>query len=133
MNEAGAVLRIARLDAADTARWDAFVVAHADGTFFHLAAWCEVLQRAFGIGHDHLYAERGGEIVAVLPLARVRSRLFGDRLLSTPFCVYGGAIGEPDACRQPGCPVVVYAFDLHQPRGAYRIQLRCQPLRAIVV
>ncbi len=99
MNEAGAVLRIARLDAADTARWDAFVVAHADGTFFHLAAWCEVLQRAFGIGHDHLYAERGGEIVAVLPLARVRSRLFGDRLLSTPFCVYGGAIGEPDAVR----------------------------------
>jgi len=27
-----------------------------------------------------------------------RSRLFGDALISTPFCVYGGAIGEPLAC-----------------------------------
>ena len=45
-----------------------------------------------GGGHRpyYLYAETNGEIQGVLPLAHVRSRLFGNALVSTPFCVYGG-------------------------------------------
>jgi len=38
----------------------------------------------------YLVAERGSEIVGVLPLAEVKSRLFGHALTSLPFCVYGG-------------------------------------------
>jgi FemAB-related protein (PEP-CTERM system-associated) len=37
-----------------------------------------------------LLAERAGRIEGVLPLAEMKSRLFGHSLVSTPFCVYGG-------------------------------------------
>ncbi|MDX3772891.1 FemAB family PEP-CTERM system-associated protein [Chromatiaceae bacterium AAb-1] len=77
-----------------TADWDNFVTRHAEGTFFHLSGWQQVLT---GLGHTcfYLYATANDQIAGVLPLARVRSRLFGDALISTPFCVYGGAVGEP--------------------------------------
>jgi FemAB-related protein (PEP-CTERM system-associated) len=37
-----------------------------------------------------LLAERSGVIEGVLPLAEIKSRLFGHSLISMPFCVYGG-------------------------------------------
>ncbi len=94
-----APLRVHVLDAtADVGAWDRFVVTRPEATFFHLAGWREVIERVYGHRSFYLYAERDGRIEAVLPLARIRSRLFGDALISTPFCVYGGAVGEPLAC-----------------------------------
>ena len=46
---------------------------------------------------DHAVVVSGGEIVAVLPLAEVRSRIFGHALTSQPFCVYGGIAADVDA------------------------------------
>jgi FemAB-related protein (PEP-CTERM system-associated) len=94
-----AALRIEPLLADDTIAWDNFVTAHPDGTFFHLSAWAKVLQRAFGHASHNLIAKHAGNIVGVLPLARVRSVLFGDALASTPFCVYGGALAQSAAIR----------------------------------
>jgi len=51
--------------------WDAFVRAHPEGTFFHLAGWREVLRRAFGHRTHYLVALAGGEVRGVLPLAEV--------------------------------------------------------------
>jgi len=66
------------------------------GTFFHLAAWQKVLTNA-AVEPRFLTAKRGGQVVGVLPLARLRSLLFGDSLVSTPFCVVGGALAAADA------------------------------------
>ncbi len=82
---------------ADRARWDAFVEASPDATFFHRAAWRDVVEDVFGQRTTFLFAERGGEIVGVLPLARQKSKLFGDALISLPFCVYGGVAATDDA------------------------------------
>ena len=81
-----------------SADWDKFVKSSTDGSFFHLAGWQQVLA---DLGHQgfYLYATLDQKIVGVLPLARVKSRLFGDALVSTPFCVYGGALGEDDVKR----------------------------------
>ncbi len=82
----------------DRAAWNAFVETHAEGTFFHLAEWQYVLKRAFGHPTHYLLAEsRGGELRGVLPLAHVKSKLFGNALVSTPFCVYGGIIASDEA------------------------------------
>jgi FemAB-related protein (PEP-CTERM system-associated) len=82
----------------DAAAWDAFVYAQPEGTFFHRAQWREVLERAFGHRTHYLLAERDGAICGVLPLAELRSRLFGHALVSTPFCVYGGIVAsDPQA------------------------------------
>jgi FemAB-related protein (PEP-CTERM system-associated) len=77
-------------DADRVARWEAFVTACPEATFFHRAAWRTVLRRSFGQRPYFLYAESDGAIRGVLPLARQKSLLFGDALISTPFCVYGG-------------------------------------------
>jgi len=81
----------------DIARWDAFVAACPQASFFHRAGWKEVLERAFGHRGYFLYAERNGIIEGVLPLGQVRSRLFGHFLSSTPFCVYGGVAADSTA------------------------------------
>ena len=81
-------------------RWDAFVEAHGDATFFHRAGWQEVLKKAFGFPTYFLYAEQDGDITGILPLAQVKSWLFGNALVSTPFCVYGGVVSRDEASKQ---------------------------------
>ncbi|HZF16078.1 MAG TPA: FemAB family XrtA/PEP-CTERM system-associated protein [Steroidobacteraceae bacterium] len=76
----------------DAAAWDGFVRRDPQGTFFHLAGWRSVLERAFGHRAHYLLAEDAQGICGVLPLAHVKSLLFGSALVSTPFCVYGGAL-----------------------------------------
>jgi len=86
------VVSIRPFAAADEPAWNSFVLGHPDGTFFHRAEWREVLQRAFGHRTHYLLAQQGSDVVGVLPLAEVRSPLFGHALVSTPFCVYGGIV-----------------------------------------
>jgi FemAB-related protein (PEP-CTERM system-associated) len=82
----------------DAAAWDAFVQGLPEATFFHRFGWKRVIEQAFGHRSHFLLAERAGRIEGVLPLAEVKSRLFGHSLVSTPFCVYGGiAAATPPA------------------------------------
>jgi FemAB-related protein (PEP-CTERM system-associated) len=74
----------------DTARWDAFVSSCSDATFFHLSGWRGILETVFRHRTHYLVAERDGALVGVLPLAEMKSRLFGHALVSLPFGVYGG-------------------------------------------
>lgn len=90
---------VVELDRQRESAWDAFVLAHPEGTFFHRAGWRRVIERSFGHATHYLCVERGGAIVGVLPLAHVRSRLFGDSLVSTAFCVYGGPLASDAAAR----------------------------------
>jgi FemAB-related protein (PEP-CTERM system-associated) len=92
-----ALFDIQPLQDRDRGAWDSFVRTHPQGTFFHLSGWQRVLKRAFGHRSYYLVARQQGSIVGVLPLARIKSLLFGDALISTPFCVYGGAVGTPEA------------------------------------
>lgn len=75
-------------------QWDAFVMAEPRATFFHRAGWKTVLERAFGHRTHFLQARRNGELEGILPLAQVRSLLFGNNLSSLPFCVYGGIVAR---------------------------------------
>lgn len=90
-------LLVKQLGETDRVRWDAFVRACPEATFFHLSAWQEIIRDVFRHRTFFLFAERAGEVVAVLPLAEVNSRLFGHALTSLPFCVYGGIAGAEDA------------------------------------
>lgn len=87
--------------------WDEYVQVAPEATFFHRAGWKTVLERAFGHRTHFLYAERNGQIAGILPLAEVRSMLFGHSLISTPFCVYGGIVADSeevaDALREHAC------------------------------
>ena len=85
-------LTVHPLDSAREAAWDRFVEAMPTGTFFHRSGWAKVIQTAFGHSTHYILTERDGAITGVLPLARVKTLLFGDTLISNPFCVYGGPL-----------------------------------------
>jgi len=85
-------LQIRELTESEFAKWDAFVNEAPGATFFHRAGWKTVLERAFGHTATFLYAEREGRIEGVLPLGQIKSLLFGNTLVSLPFCVYGGIV-----------------------------------------
>ncbi len=80
--------------------WDAFVEKCPDATFFHKAGWYEVIQKSTGHDAHFLYAERNGVIEGVLPLGHIKSFLFGNSLISVPYCVYGGVAAINDEARQ---------------------------------
>ncbi|NND69818.1 MAG: FemAB family PEP-CTERM system-associated protein [Halioglobus sp.] len=90
-------VEILRLDDAACADWDAYVQQAEGASFFHRAGWREVLERAFGHRAYFLYAREDGVVTGVLPLAQVRSMLFGNSLASLPFCVYGGIVADSEA------------------------------------
>ena len=75
-------------------QWDSYVNAHPNGSFFHLSSWLKVIDEAFGHPCYYLLALQNKQIVGVLPLVEVKSTLFGHALVSTPFCVYGGALAD---------------------------------------
>ena len=93
-------LSVARLAAGDERRWDEFVIASPDGSFFHLSGWKRVIEKAFGYQTFYLIARRDGVITGVLPLTHVISRLFGSRLVSNAFGMYGGPVASDDESRR---------------------------------
>lgn len=120
----GSPLRIARLAAQDqaaSARWDAFVFAHPQATFFHRSGWLRVIERVFGHRGFFLYAERDGVIEGVLPLAEVKSRLFGHALTSLPFAVYGGVAALNDEAQ---AALEVEAEKIARGQGAEHLEYR---------
>jgi FemAB-related protein (PEP-CTERM system-associated) len=74
----------------DAERWEAFVERCPEAGFFHRIGWREILERGIGHRTHYLLAERGAELAGVLPLAEVKSLLFGHALVSLPFCAVAG-------------------------------------------
>lgn len=95
-----APVRVRAMGADEGPRWDAFVAACPQATFFHLAGWRRTVEEGLGHRTHFLLAERGGAVVGVLPLAHVRSRLFGNALISLPGCVYGGVAAADEGARR---------------------------------
>jgi FemAB-related protein (PEP-CTERM system-associated) len=108
-------------DAADEARWDAFVTACPQATFFHRAGWQRVLRNVFRHETHFLYAEANGRIEGVLPLAHVKSMLFGCSLVSLPFAVYGGVAADNS---QAADALEGAAQDLARRLGVAHLELR---------
>jgi CelD/BcsL family acetyltransferase involved in cellulose biosynthesis len=109
------------LTEASAPAWDAFVRAHEDGTFFHLAAWQTVIAAAFRHPTHYAFAERDGAITGVLPLAHVRTLLFGSTLVSVPFCVYGGPLA---ADAESAAALESHAVALMRKSGASAVEFR---------
>ncbi|MEO8740541.1 MAG: FemAB family XrtA/PEP-CTERM system-associated protein [Casimicrobiaceae bacterium] len=87
-------IRVRAFAPEDSTRWESFVQRSADATFFHRIGWRKIIEEVFRHRTHYLLAERGTEVVGVLPLAQVKSRLFGHALVSLPFCVYGGPVAN---------------------------------------
>lgn len=117
------LMQVHELTADKVEQWDRFVDVCNGATFFHRAGWQEVYQQAFGHKTWFLYAEAGGQIEGVLPLAQIKSRLFGNSLMSSPFCVYGGIAAESELAR---IKLEQAATELAQRLGVDYLEMRNQ-------
>jgi len=110
----------------DAVRWDGFVTSASAATFFHRAGWKTVIETAFSHRAYYFYAEHEGEIIGVLPLVHIRSRIFGNTLSSMPFCVYGGVVAEDEQVKHA---LEQRAVKLAQQLGVDSLEFRNQSLR----
>lgn len=110
----------------DWDRWDRFVRDDPHGSFFHTTAWMESVRNAFHHRPIYLMAFRGRRMVAGLPLFEVHSLLGGKLLVSVPYAIYGGPIGnDAEAHRW----LQTSAYDLAERGGVQCITLRCDRAR----
>jgi serine/alanine adding enzyme len=78
--------------------WDSMVEGMEGSTFCHLGAWRRIMTEVLGHEvHYRVATDENGRTVGLLPMVRVRSRLFGHYLLSMPFLSYGGPLGTLEA------------------------------------
>lgn len=98
--DAAVPIEVSRLTSDTAAEWDAFVLGEPTATFFHRAGWSRVIQIAYGHDTHFLMARRDGEIIGVLPLVHLKTLMFGQSLISTGFCVYGGIASSDPAAIQ---------------------------------
>jgi FemAB-related protein (PEP-CTERM system-associated) len=94
--DARARLELVPLDGQGSA-WDDFVARAEAGSYCHLAAWRDILADVLGAECLYWAAAADGGWQAVLPLVRVRSRIFGHYLVSLPFLNDGGPLGTQAA------------------------------------
>jgi FemAB-related protein (PEP-CTERM system-associated) len=85
--------------AAGAAEWDGFVGTQQSAALYHRYAWRDVVRDVFGRETHYLLARSSSGIEGVLPLARLRSRLFGDFLVSLPYFNYGGVLAATPRAR----------------------------------
>ena len=83
--------------AADKHAWDAYVLAHPEGTAYQLWAWREAVESAYGFAGRYLLAEAEGQLRGVLPLIDFRGPLRGASLISLPYCDAGGILADNEA------------------------------------
>jgi len=105
---------------------DDFVRSHEGGSFFHLSAWQNVIERVFGHQRKDLIAWAGGEddtrrVVGVLPLMQSPRLLIGRNLISSPFGVYGGPVAESP---EIDAALVTAAGELGRKLRTGRVELR---------
>ncbi|CAN5666243.1 hypothetical protein BH23GEM11_BH23GEM11_16870 [soil metagenome] len=101
--------------------WAELVKRSPEATFCHLAGWQQIMTEEFGHSFMALCARRpDGFLEAGLPLVHVRSRLFGNYLVSMPFLSYGGPIGGAEGCRR----LVDVAAELAVDLGVDLLELR---------
>ena len=118
------MLKIEQLDRRDgvaLAQWDRFVDGCAAATFFHRAGWQNILQDVFRHQTYYLLARGANGIEGVLPLAQVKSLMFGHSLVSLPFAVYGGVAADNLEAAQA---LETRAQELARSLGVQHLELR---------
>lgn len=88
--------QVCELSRGEEREWDDFVRRSPYGTFFHLSAWKAIVEDVLGCRSLYLVAREESRIGGVLPASLVRSRLFGDCLVSLPLTVYGGICAQTE-------------------------------------
>ena len=88
-------IRASWIDSGEWSEWDRFVDGHVDGLIYHHSGWKNFLEEAFPHISGKalvLRCQKSGSIRAGIPIYGARSRILGNRMISSPFGTLGGAL-----------------------------------------
>ena len=72
--------------------WNDYVSANPHAYVYHLWEWGDALCKTYNLGRWYFAVREDQRIVGVLPVFYIRSLLFADKIVSLPFCEYGGPL-----------------------------------------
>jgi FemAB-related protein (PEP-CTERM system-associated) len=80
----------------DAEEWNNFVENASHTSSYHMWEWGEALYFTYGYQRYYLSSVQEERVLGILPLIHVKSMFFGNRLISLPFCEYGGPLLVPE-------------------------------------
>ena len=83
----------------DACRWNAYTDNFPEASIYHRWVWGQLVEETFGHRAHCLAASSDGAIQGVLPFVSMKSRLFGQFLVSMPFSSYGGVLAKTAEAR----------------------------------
>lgn len=102
--------------------WDVYVRSRESATPYHCLGWKEVFARSFAHPCYYLAAiDDNGKWQGILPLIHMRSRIFGNFLVSLPFVNYGGLLCDNETA---ATLLLDAAMKLRRSCGATHVELR---------
>ena len=85
----------------DRTDWDSFVDSMGEAESYHPYEWRKVFERVFGHKCIYLIARDASDnVTGIVPLVQLKSRIFGNFLVSVPCFNYGGTLTPDDAVRR---------------------------------
>jgi FemAB-related protein (PEP-CTERM system-associated) len=113
------MIRVERFSGTEQ-EWDTFAARQQGYTHFHRYGWRSLISDVFRHECVYLAARDAKGLVAILPLVRVRSIVFGHYLVSMPFLNYGGPLGTDEGI----AALVAEAVWLAQSENVKLLELR---------
>ncbi len=110
---------------ADQHRWNTYVRSHPDGSPYHLFAWKQAVEQAYGHRSYYFYAESGGRLTGILPLFHLYFPGILNELTALPYCDVGNCLCDSDAVQDA---LLAEALKLQKTLRSRKLNLR-GPLR----
>lgn len=76
-------------------KWNEYALKNA-ASIYHDTRWKHLIEKVFGHKTHYIIAIDEGSVVGILPLVQLKSRLFGNFMVSMPYFNYGGVIADND-------------------------------------
>lgn len=104
--------------------WNEFLNRCDDATIYHTPQWKKLLELTFGYKPYYLFVKDDtDQLIGLLPLSYIASKITGDRLCCLPFAHECGYIGDNEAFNQL---ILAEALRLYKQLDLDRIEIRTQ-------
>jgi len=84
----------------DQAQWNEFVLSHPDATPYHLFAWGQAVERAYGFKKHYWLMYENEQLCAIMPGVYMRTLVGKITLCSLPYCDIGGVLAISEEHKQ---------------------------------
>ncbi|MDZ7833610.1 MAG: GNAT family N-acetyltransferase [Desulfobacterales bacterium] len=87
-------MQVRRAENSDASIWDAYAAGSPEGLAYHLFAWKQATEAAYGFDCPYFLAEEKNRVCGVLPIVHVHLPFKKGQLVSLPYCDAGGILAD---------------------------------------